>query len=421
MSDHLSRTVCRVAACLLMLAIPALPLPAGAVAVERQPDPERAEEEVAEAAAILEHATERAQEAAAEYAAADAALPAAEVRVDEARGEVIAAQVRAGTAEREADRAEEELTIAGARYDDSVDEVERAREQVAAFAVAAYKGGRLAGVNLMLRAGGPAEAVERLGYIDHVAEVEQAAIDELTTARLVARDAENEATLAYDEAESARLATAAAVAAAEVAEAEAELAVDEAATLAETKAEALEIAEAERDESLGRYEEAEAVAAQVEAELREWEANQPAAPPPQAAGGQSGAGFVLPTHGWQSSPFGMRFDPFFGVWQLHAGVDIAAAGGTPIYAVEDGTVIRAGWNGGYGNFTCLGHGGYQGQGLSTCYAHQSEILVWGGQWVRRGEVIGRVGTTGASTGNHLHFEVRLDGSPTDPIPFLPPF
>jgi murein DD-endopeptidase MepM/ murein hydrolase activator NlpD len=127
----------------------------------------------------------------------------------------------------------------------------------------------------------------------------------------------------------------------------------------------------------------------------------------------------MPTQGWQSSPYGMRFDPFYGVWQLHAGVDIAADGGTAIQAVEAGTVVRAGWNGGYGNYTCLGHGTHRGQGLSTCYAHQSEILVSDGQSVGRGEIIGRVGTTGASTGDHLHFEVRLDGSPTDPVPFLP--
>jgi murein DD-endopeptidase MepM/ murein hydrolase activator NlpD len=331
---------------------------------------------------------------------------------------VVAAQVRARSAEREADRAQAELDLADDRFDDSVAAVEQARDEVAAFASAAYKGSRLTGVNLMLRASGPAEAVERLGLLDHVAGVEQAAIDQLTAARLAARQARNEAFMAHDEAESARLATAAALAEAEAAETEAELAADEAAALVETRAEAMAIAEAERDESMLRYEEAEDAAAQIEVELREWEANQPA---PPVRSSNSATGFLLPTSGWQSSPFGMRFDPFFGVWQMHSGVDIAAPGGTPIYAVADGTVITAGWNGGYGNYTCLGHGGHHGQGLSTCYAHQSEILVWSGQWVRRGELIGRVGTTGASTGDHLHFEVRLDGTPTDPIPFLPSF
>jgi murein DD-endopeptidase MepM/ murein hydrolase activator NlpD len=402
--------------------------PSAAVADPRA-DQQRIDEEVAEASATLEHATERAQAAAVQYATADAELPPAQARLAAAQGEVTAARVRADKAEREADRAEAELVLAGDRFDDSVAEVERAREDVAEFAVAAYKGSRLTGVNLLLHARAPAEAVERLGYLDHVAGVERAAVDELTTARLFARQAENDATIAHEHAESTRLATEAALARAEVAGAEAELAAAEAETLAESRAEALEIAESERDESLRRYEEVEAEADRIEAELRAWEARQraarraaaraPAAPALPATGGEPATGFLMPAQGWQSSPYGMRFDPFYGVWQLHAGLDIAADGGTPIRAVEGGTVVRAGWNGGYGNYTCIGHGTHGGQGLSTCYAHQSEILVSTGQSVGRGEIIGRVGTTGASTGDHLHFEVRLDGSPTDPVPFLP--
>jgi murein DD-endopeptidase MepM/ murein hydrolase activator NlpD len=127
----------------------------------------------------------------------------------------------------------------------------------------------------------------------------------------------------------------------------------------------------------------------------------------------------MPVNGWKSSDFGMRFDPFFRVWQLHAGVDLAAPGGAAIHAAASGRVMRAGYNGGYGNFTCISHGRSSGRGLSTCYAHQSRILVWSGQWVSRGQVIGRVGTTGASTGYHLHFEVRLDGRPSQPLQWLP--
>ena len=127
----------------------------------------------------------------------------------------------------------------------------------------------------------------------------------------------------------------------------------------------------------------------------------------------------MPVRGWKSSDFGWRFDPFFHVWQLHAGVDLAASGGQPIFAGADGRVIRAGWNGGYGNLTCISHGRSQGGWLTTCYAHQSTISVNAGQFVRRGQVIGRVGTTGASTGNHLHFEVRLNGDPVQPLDWLP--
>jgi murein DD-endopeptidase MepM/ murein hydrolase activator NlpD len=127
----------------------------------------------------------------------------------------------------------------------------------------------------------------------------------------------------------------------------------------------------------------------------------------------------MPVHGWKSSNFGMRFDPVYKVYQLHAGVDLAAGGGQPIVAAADGVVVRAGWGGGNGNYTCISHGIYQGKGLATCYGHQSQILVKAGQRVHRGELLGRVGTTGASTGYHLHFEVRLNGAPIQPLNWLP--
>jgi murein DD-endopeptidase MepM/ murein hydrolase activator NlpD len=127
----------------------------------------------------------------------------------------------------------------------------------------------------------------------------------------------------------------------------------------------------------------------------------------------------MPAQGWKSSDFGQRWDPYYRVWQLHAGMDIAAPGGSPVRAAASGRVFRAGWNGGYGRYTCLYHGLVDGAGLASCYAHQSRIGVSPGQYVRRGEVIGSVGTTGASTGYHLHFEVRLDGTPVNPSRWLP--
>lgn len=125
-----------------------------------------------------------------------------------------------------------------------------------------------------------------------------------------------------------------------------------------------------------------------------------------------------PVRGVITSQFGYRLDPVFGVWRLHAGLDIAAPGGQPITAADAGVVVDAGWAGGYGNYTCISHGVLAGRGVATCYAHQSAILVRAGDRVRQGQLIGRVGTTGASTGNHLHFEVRIDGTPVSPLDWL---
>lgn len=115
-----------------------------------------------------------------------------------------------------------------------------------------------------------------------------------------------------------------------------------------------------------------------------------------------------------SSGFGVRSDPFRGGAAMHGGVDIPGPIGTPIYATADGVVGRAGWAGGYGNLVELEHG----EGIQTRYGHMSQIIAQPGQRVVRGQLIGRMGSTGRSTGSHLHYEVRLDGRAVNPIPFL---
>jgi murein DD-endopeptidase MepM/ murein hydrolase activator NlpD len=271
----------------------------------------------------------------------------------------------------------------------------------------------------MINARTPIDAAVRYGYFERILRTEKAVVDGFTAARRAAKDAQNRAGLAQREAEAARLAAESALAGARAAHAAADAAVAEVTVLAARRQDALAVAAQERDASLARYEEAKVEAAQIERELREWEDRQKVTRPGGTPALRPGAKLLMPVQGWKSSDFGMRYDPYYRVWQLHSGVDIAAGGGQPIRAAADGRVIRAGWNGGYGNYTCVSHGGYHGQGLTTCYAHQSRILVWPGQRVRRGQIIGRVGTTGASTGDHLHFEVRLSGAPVQPLNWLP--
>jgi murein DD-endopeptidase MepM/ murein hydrolase activator NlpD len=395
-------------------------LPAAPAQGDPRDDKKRVDAEVAAAASILEGATARAQSAAMRLAAANAALPGAQDRVAEARGMVAAAEVAANTARRRAEAATVAVKGAERRYIESERRVEEARGRVTEFVSSAYKGSGIVTLNLLIDARTPIEAAERYGYFERIIGAEKVALDGLTRARRAAKQAQNDAVLAQREAEAARLAAEGALAEARAAQAEAEAAVAHVATLTAERTESLEIAEQERDASLAKYEEAKAEAARIEQELRDWEDRQKVTRP---SGGspvvRPGARFLMPVRGWKSSDFGMRYDPYYRVWQLHAGVDIAAGGGQPIYAAADGRVIRAGWNGGYGNYTCVSHGSYRGSGLSTCYAHQSRILVSAGQQVRRGQVIGRVGTTGASTGYHLHFEVRLSGRPTQPLKWLP--
>ena len=115
-----------------------------------------------------------------------------------------------------------------------------------------------------------------------------------------------------------------------------------------------------------------------------------------------------------TSGYGVRSDPFRGSAAMHAGIDLAAPVGTPIYATADGTVDRAEWSGGYGNLVEIDHG----KGLQTRFGHLSRILVHAGDHVTRGQVIALMGSTGRSTGSHLHYEVRIDGHAVNPVPFL---
>jgi murein DD-endopeptidase MepM/ murein hydrolase activator NlpD len=122
----------------------------------------------------------------------------------------------------------------------------------------------------------------------------------------------------------------------------------------------------------------------------------------------SNAGLIWPVQGPVTSPFGWRWG------RMHQGIDIGVPYGTPIHAAAGGVVIYCGWEEGYGNFVVLDHGG----NLATAYGHQSSIAVTCGQQVNQGDVIGYVGCTGHCTGPHLHFEVRVNGNPVDPLGYL---
>ena len=162
---------------------------------------------------------------------------------------------------------------------------------------------------------------------------------------------------------------------------------------------ASERAEAEEIDSLQAS--SAALTARIQAAQAQHSSSGPSSTP-------SSAGLIWPAAGSVTSPFGFRWG------RMHEGIDIGASYGSAIHAAASGTVIYCGWESGYGNLTVIDHGG----NLATAYGHQSSIAVTCGQQVSQGQVIGYVGSTGHSTGPHLHFEVRINGAPVDPLGYL---
>jgi murein DD-endopeptidase MepM/ murein hydrolase activator NlpD len=386
----------------------------GSAAAAPGDDAKRASRAVDRAEAILEHATATARTAARRLELATAALPEAQKKVATSRGLVAAASVQAATARRKADAARASYDEVAGRFQQAQEHVVEARDRVDEIAAASYMGGNFATINVLVGARGPQDAMDRLGLVDQVMQKQQDSVDQLIGARRSARTEQDRAGLAKRVAEQAEQDAVGKLKAAKDAQVAAQRARAAVVRLTQSRRSALVLARSQRSAVLARYEAARAEEARIRNALRNWHDKTG-----DGGGDYAGGDLRMPVHGWKSSNFGSRYDPYYRVWQLHAGTDFAAGGGTPIHAAASGRVVQAGWYGGYGNYTCINHGKRGGRSFSTCYGHQSKILVYQGEYVRRGEVIGRVGTTGASTGYHLHFETRFDGVPKNPLPYLP--
>jgi murein DD-endopeptidase MepM/ murein hydrolase activator NlpD len=372
----------------------------------------KAHRAVDRAEAVLEGATARARSAARQLETATAAMPAAQNKVATSRGAVAAAVAAANTAGRRADATRDAYDRIAGDYEQAQDHFSAARDRVDEIAQASYMGSTFSRINVLVDATGPADIIDRLSLVDQLMRTQQHDVDRMLDARVAARTAQDRAGLAKRAAEEAEAESRAKLTAAKDAQAAAMRAREALARLTLSRQAAVRAANSQRSAVLARYRQAVAEEQRIRAALRGWAVK-------SGSGTYGGGKLLMPVNGWKSSDFGWRYDPYYQVWQLHAGADFAAGHGTPIHAAADGKVIQAGWAGGYGNYTCISHGKLGGRWFQTCYGHQSAMLVRVGDHVRRGEVIGRVGTTGASTGNHLHFETRFDGVPKNPLPYLP--
>jgi murein DD-endopeptidase MepM/ murein hydrolase activator NlpD len=356
-----------------------------------------------------------------------AALPGAQANLDKAQAAVAKADAYN-------DEMAIKLQVAQANEAKAVDELASAkkdavdsRNRVAQFASQLYQDQGMGQLSVALNATTPDDFASRMAMNDTVMDVQQQTLSKLATAQAAATAQEAHIRALRQQVAEAKKAAEVALASAQTARTKAAAAkakLDQLAAQQTAQSKALEDKKAAEK---GKLDAAQKEQARLQAVLKERarkaklaaaraaaaarKAGKPA-PRPQSA--PSSGGFLsFPVNAPVSSEFGMRFHPILHYWRLHAGRDFAANCGTPIRAAASGTVISAGWAGGYGNRIEIDHGIVRGVNLVTAYNHMSGYAVRGGK-VSRGQVIGYVGTTGSSTGCHLHFETYEDGVPKDP-------
>ena len=287
-----------------------------------------------------------------------------------------------------------------------------ATRRLARRLVEIYEGDDPSTLEIMLGARSLQDAIDRVEYAQAVADQDQRIVAAVTTARRSLVAARQRTRRLRDSVRSETRIVEYRVAQAAAVQADLQGAQSALSATRESRRHDLAVTQDSEKEWQGEANSLRATSTALQAQIAAAQAappptSSPGAPPPSAPTPSVG-GMIWPVSGPITSPFGMRWG------SLHPGIDIGVGMGTPIHAAASGRVIVAAYSGGYGNLIVIDHG----NGLATAYAHQSIMAAGVGEQVAQGQVIGYVGSTGFSTGPHLHFEVRVNGSPVDPMGYL---
>jgi murein DD-endopeptidase MepM/ murein hydrolase activator NlpD len=319
--------------------------------------------------------------------------------IDQLTGEVAVLRNREAAVQAQLDRVEARLDREREYLNRLRERLDRSMDMLEERLVEIYKSDEPDALTVILQSDGFDDLMERYQYLDSIQEQDAAIVDRVHSLRDETRQLVESIRASRDEIAARKE---------ELERTRMQLEAREADLSAARAAKAGALASVEED--IQRLEgDISDIQADIQAQIQAAQAAAPA-PAPAPAGpvqGESSSGFIWPVSGPVVSPFGMRWG------RMHEGIDIAAPAGVPIRAAADGNVILAAPTSGYGNYTCIDHGG----GLSTCYAHQSSYAVTSGS-VQQGTVIGYVGCTGSCFGDHLHFEVRINGGAVDPMGYL---
>ena len=322
-------------------------------------------------------------------------------QVDRLAGQVATLRNREAIVAEELAQTQARLEAEAAHLDALRERLGRSLNVLSKRLVEIYKSDQPDALTVILDSDGFDDLVSRYDYLNRIQDQDAGIVDRV-------RDLRNETEDLVDEIRTARDEIAAKKAELERTRIQLEAREAELAAVRDQKAEALEATRVREEHLEGDVSD---LNAQIQEALADAQAST-SSTDPLPAGPIQGAsgGFIWPVNGPVTSPFGPRWG------RLHAGIDIAVPTGTPIRAVKDGNIVLVqseATSGGYGNYTCIDHGG----GLSSCYAHQSVQQITSGS-VSQGDVIGLVGCTGNCFGDHLHFEIRINGVPTDPLGYL---
>jgi murein DD-endopeptidase MepM/ murein hydrolase activator NlpD len=376
-----------------------------------------AKRRVNDASAALEDSTVAVRTAAASLAQVAAQLPTARRDVSVARGELAGARARLAEATTRVRRAELATAAAQRRVDGANAKVLQGRATVGLLARRSYQQGPLGDMRELLATGSPQDLVDRVSLLQQVFRGQNDALHGLSVDRLHLATETAGLAAQQKDLESAQAAATAGEEKARTVAVRADQAAARVAQLIAQRTSALADAKAARAADVKEYQAAQAASRQLAIHLRNLARARALAAQRShiSIARPSTSRFLWPTDGHFTSPFGWRMHPIFHDMRFHAGIDIGAPIGTPVWAADAGTVIYAGYASGYGTLVLVSHGTVNGKDLTTGYAHMSELDVSVGQAVGRGQQVGRVGNEGNSTGPHLHFEVRLDGNPVDPL------
>ena len=421
------RAVAAFAACAMLMGMAAAPLASADDLKDRK---HRVEGKVKKAETHLDQSSDRLLRSTRALDAAEARLEAAESQLSKARGELAAAVVVDARMQAALEAAILRLKRAREDLAEGGKEVRGQVRTLGQIAVQNYQLGdpTMLGLSMVLSSTDPTELSSQLNSVRNVLDKETVTLDRLKASKILLVVQKQEVADSKDEVALRRAEAAKNLKVKESLEAQANRAEQKVSELVAERSRARAVAADARAEDARQLRELKKERAKISSMLkkRAEAARKRAAARARRNGGGNSGGNGGAAHGFLSYPidtyitssYGMRFHPVYHRWTLHDGTDFGAGCGTPIRAAASGTVIAKYFNTGYGNRVIMDNGWHAGAGLGTAYNHLSSYSTYVGQRVNRGDIIGYVGTTGYSTGCHLHFMVFRNGATVNPMNYL---